>query len=221
MLNNRRRIRKTLLTRNEYINQFWEPYLLSEREFLKIVDYVALRDNNLGTSSEKLIRCLLNTCELFESLMKSMYGLGKRSSFDEYFKHMQSDAGFNMGVQIEMLRGMLTISLEPFVGASPVKAPSWWTAHNKVKHHRAARFDMGNLGNCLMALAALYYVNCLFVKRVGDYWHARLPHTHENCIDVPNDISKLFRCKFICTRHTVASYETYAITAEEIEDMFN
>ena len=55
-----------MIQRREYINHFWEPYMLSEKEFLSIVDYVALRDCNLNTSSEKLIRSLLSTCELFE-----------------------------------------------------------------------------------------------------------------------------------------------------------
>ena len=209
-----------MIQRREYINYYWEPYMLSENEFLSIVDYVALRDCNLNTSSEKLIRCLLSTCELFESTMKAMYDLSGKSSFDEYLKKMMSDTSFNMDVRMHLRRGMLTTSFQPFVEAKPGNAPLWWSAHNKVKHDRTTAFDAGNLQNCILALAALYYANCQFVKKIGDYWYTQLPHTHSNCRDVPNDTSKLFASNFLKTRHSVMAYEVYAVTNDEIDDIF-
>lgn len=151
--------------------------------------------------------------------MKAMYGLNGKSSFDEYLKRMLSDTSFNMDVGIRLTRGMLTTSFQPFAGAKPGNAPSWRSAHNKVKHDRAANFDVGNLQNCILALAALYYANCQFVKRIGDYWYTQLPHTHNNCRDVPNDTSKLFTGNFLTTRHSVMAHEVYAITNDEIDDI--
>lgn len=72
------------------------------------------------------------------------------------------------------------------------KAPEWCSAHNKVKHDRMQEFPQGNLENALNALAALYYVNLILVKHVGDYWHERPPHKDEKTHNVPNDLSRLF-----------------------------
>jgi|GEM_PF-6705040 len=193
--------------------------MLSEKEFLSIVDYVALRDCNLNTSSEKLIRSLLSTCELFESTMRTMYDLSGKPTFDDYLRNMLSDSDFNMDIEIQLTRGMIAFPFQPFTGAKPGNAPLWWSAHNKVKHDRATEFDEGSLQNCILALAALYYANCQFVKKIGDYWYARLPHTHSNCRDVPNDTSKLFSNSFMNTRHSVMGYEVYAITNDEIDDI--
>ncbi len=53
-------------------------------------------------------------------------------------------------------------------------------------------FPQENPENVLNALAALYYVNLILAKHVGDYWHERLPSNDENTRGVPNDLSRLF-----------------------------
>ena len=81
-------------------------------------------------------------------------------------------------------------------------------------------FPQGNLENALNALAALYYVNLILAKHVGDYWHERLPHKDENTRDVPNDLSRLFSADGFKTRHHIAGYDAYLMTKEEEDDMF-
>lgn len=89
-------------------------------------------------------------------------------------------------------RGHEPIELAPFAETTKEKAPEWWSAHNKAKHDRMQEPPQGNPENALNALAALYYVNLILAKRVGGYWHERLPHEDENTRDVPNDLSRLF-----------------------------
>ena len=70
----------------------------------------------------------------------------------------------------------------------------------------------------LEALAGLHYVNLLFVKRIGGYWHGQLADRSDpNCCDVPNNISKLFRPSSFETRHTVFGFESYMTTDEDME----
>ncbi|HLA26796.1 MAG TPA: hypothetical protein VJZ49_02760 [Syntrophales bacterium] len=42
--------------------------------------------------------------------------------------------------------------------------PDWWTAYNKVKHHRNTDYERGNLQNCMNAAAGLFVVILYFYK---------------------------------------------------------
>lgn len=43
-----------MIDRRTYLEHYWNPRMLSEREFLEIADYVALRKSNYQIYSEKL-----------------------------------------------------------------------------------------------------------------------------------------------------------------------
>ena len=106
--------------------------MLSEREFLKITNYVALRKSNYQTCSEKLVRSLLTTCELFESAMKAMYGFAsKRLSFPDYVEKLDGDALSDRSCRITAERGHESTELAPFAKMMKEKAPEWRSAHNK------------------------------------------------------------------------------------------
>ena len=95
-----------MIDRRTYLEHYWNPYMLSEREFLEITDYVALRKSNYQTCSEKLVRSLLTTCELSESAMKAMYDFAsKRPSFPDYAEKLDGDALFDRSCRITVERG--------------------------------------------------------------------------------------------------------------------
>lgn len=196
--------------------------MLNEREFLEITDYVALRKSNYQTCSENLVRSLLTTCELFESAMKTMYDFAnKRPSFPDYAEKLDGDTLFDRSCRITVERGHELIELAPFSEMAKEKAPEWWSAHNKVKHDRMQEFPQGNLESTLNALAALYFVNLILAKHVGDYWYEQLPHNDDNTRDVPNDLSRLFSAYGPKTRHRVAGYEVGLMTEEEVDKMID
>jgi hypothetical protein len=45
--------------------------------------------------------------------------------------------------------------LLPFGDMTATSPPSWWTAHNKVKHVDAMEYRLGNLQHCFNAVGAL------------------------------------------------------------------
>lgn len=164
---------------------------------------------------------MLTTCELFESAMKAMYDFAsKRPSFPDCTEKLDGDTLFDRLCRITVERGHEPIELAPFAKTTKGKAPEWWSAHNKVKHDRMQEFPQGNLENALNALAALYYVNLILAKHVGDYWYERLPHNDANTRDVPNDLSRLFSADGLETRHCAVGYDAYLMTKEEEDDMF-
>lgn len=114
-----------MIERREFLAHHWEPYLLCEREFLTLLDYVALRRSDFGTRSEKIIRQLLMACELFESIAKAMYVYLKKPSFPDYASSLISDSLFNSEAMIEVVRGAEAIELKPFSRMTSSNAPKW------------------------------------------------------------------------------------------------
>lgn len=102
--------------------------MLSEREFLEVTDYVALRKSSYKTCSEKLVRSLLTTCKLFESAMKAMHDFAsKRPSFPDYAEKLGGDTLFDRSCRITVERGHEPIELAPFAEMTKGKAPEWWS----------------------------------------------------------------------------------------------
>lgn len=209
-----------MIRRIEYLERFWEPYLLSEREFLSVLEYVALRECNLGACSERLIRSLFISCSLFESLVKAIYGLNE-GSISQYKAKMIEDSEFVPNLPITVLRGEEGLTISPFSSLCNGESPKWWRAYTDLKHNRAKHFEEGNLENALDALGGAYYLALVYIKRIGDYWYERLPYSDENCIDVPNDVSHLFKIDDFETRRHQAGYNSYFASNEDIEEIIN
>ena len=52
-----------------------------------------------------------------------------------------------------------SINYVPFESWALNATPEWWTANNKVKHHRDTHFDCATLENLIGALSALFLLN--------------------------------------------------------------
>ena len=201
-----------MLTRSEYLEHHWLPYTMCEEDFLTILEYVALRPSNLSTSSEKLIRSLLSSCELFEALMKQMYveefGGGKPLITD-YIHAIVADSEFDQNQTVVLKRGVDLGARRPLAEIEDGNAPAWWKAHNEVKHNHSKNFEQGSLRHALDALSALYLSNLVFARKIGTYWKAMGETEGNSDVDVPNDISHLFDCPKCETRYHIASRDSY------------
>jgi hypothetical protein len=109
---------------------------------------------------------------------------------------------------------MKGIDLQPFFGwaISPYQSPYWWKPYNGVKHNRLKKYKDANLKNVLNSLAALYILEQYFAKYIGD---------RDKDIDVPNDVSKLFEMVDYKTENTVIGKDSYLITADEVDSLFD
>ena len=211
-----------MMQRRNYLEYYWNPYMLYEREFLALLDCVALRERNLGTCSESIIQQLLTVCTCIESILKSMYEPEKeKPCFPDFAKALLADELFSPSMPIRLKQGQGIETLRPFDGLVPDKAPSWWSAHNRLKHDRISNFEQGSFENLLNSLAALYYLEMVYAKKIGDHWHDELDDfSDENCRDVPNDVSRLFELEPWETRHQVSGFEMYIMTEEALDAIF-
>lgn len=210
-----------MISREEYLEYYWLPYTLCENDFLTALEYVALRPSNLSASSERLIRLLLSSCELFEALMKQMYEerfKGKRPKIRNYMGAIIHDDDFEQDQRIVLKRGIDVKAPVPFeaAGNDGSNIPTWWIAHNSVKHNHSENFEEGSLKNTLNALSALYLANLVFARKVGTYWKDRNATSNDAAADVPNDRSHLFDCPDFETRYHIASRDSYFAPNDEV-----
>jgi hypothetical protein len=52
---------------------------------------------------------------------------------------------------------------------SPTGVPHWWTAYNKIKHHRDSHYNRANLKNAINAVAGLFIVVLYLYKDAANH----------------------------------------------------
>lgn len=202
------------MNRTDFINNFWTRYMMMERDFIHLSEYVKIDEANFTTFSNEIIKQILLVNVDFENLLNQMaqeehspsgtIGNYKTMIFDTL--HWDSI----VGQQVKVLN--TNIILEPYKEWSqPGHGVFWWTAYRELKHNMIANYPKGNFKVLLYSLAALYILELYAVKYIGDKTNDR---------DVPNDISKLFEICDWKTEDHVLAFEAYAIRESEIDEMF-
>ena len=216
------------MERSAFLEYYWNNYMLHEKRFIALTDYVDICVQNAQTCSDEIITQYLSVCSSLETALKLLADIKglEAASFLAYMEVLQSCASFSFDQPIELLRGKGMNYVVPFEDYNPNKAPAWWSNHNKVKHNRVESYELGTFIILLQALSALYFVNMILAKTLGDQWQRRKDEgvleecLEDSCIDVPNDVSKLFRLVGWETRHTVLGFNEYAATDEDIANLF-
>ena len=173
------------MNREEFINIYWNYYLMLEKDFINITKYVKIKKRNYSTCSDeiiKLIEVIGSECDL---ILKKICGINLNSrsgKITEYSKILNTYPEI-VNEKIEVKH--TDIILEPFKGWNKRKPWQlfWWKTYNKIKHNREENYDKGKFFMLLNSLAALYFLEMYFCRKIG----------RENYeIDVPNIKSKLF-----------------------------
>lgn len=216
------------MTRDEFCKCHWEYYLVLERDFLEIERYVAfdLGDNHLYTIgsitdlgnsecfSNEFIKHYQAICSevdvILKSICKEINIVSVANNMEQYTNEILSVWSGIVGQKVKLG----DVELQPFLNwsASPsYQSPDWWTPYNKVKHERLANYKKANLKNTLNALSALYILEQYIAKYIGG---------RDNVIDVPNDVSKMFKLVNYATNNTVIGKDSYFVTEYDIGSLF-
>lgn len=215
------------MNRDEFCKLHWSYYLVLEKDFLDTERYISfeLGDNylydshqvidygNSNTFSNEFVKQYQAICSEIDVILKSIcreLGNTVANEMPQY-----TDLVLNRWSNIPNQKvKMKDIELQPLKNWSSnptYKSPDWWSPYNHVKHERITNFRKANLKNVANALASLYILELYLVKFIGDRDHER---------DVPNDISKLFELINFQTNDIVVGYESYVITPQEIDLLF-
>ena len=60
------------MTRTDFINNFWSRYMMMEREFIHLSEYVKIDERNYTTFSNEIIKQILHVNVEFENLLNQM-----------------------------------------------------------------------------------------------------------------------------------------------------
>lgn len=170
--------------RGEFMNNFWDYYLLLEKNFLEALNYVELDKRNFGAFSKEFIKQYQTIGAELDTLFKLACGfeLKEDKNMRVYAKVLLEEFPGIKSVKITVMG--TDIILCPFKDWSDKKDAeplSWWKGFNGVKHNRIEGVIGANLENILLILSALYILEKYVIKKA------------EYNPDVPNRESELFK----------------------------
>ncbi|WP_125917031.1 hypothetical protein [Hymenobacter coccineus] len=150
-------------------NHQWSYYLAIESQLENTSRYVEFTQSNSLTYSIEFARILLSAASETDVVLKEFCKiLNPTANADkepQYRKVVQDHYPGMIDEVIHMTR--FSIDLQPWSNwGSDNKTPDWWTANNKVKHHRNTDFAKANLKNAMHAVGALHILLVHYYKRL-------------------------------------------------------
>ena len=160
-------------------NTSWNYFLALEGDIERVARYIELNEDNFKTYSIELARLLMASCAEIDVIFK---GVSQYISPGSTANNITDYRSILFDNYLEPNLTKITcpryrIDFKPFSCWSKSHAPDWWTANNKIKHKRDTYFHLANLGNCLNAIAALFWLNiqsnhhthCTYAKSFGGH----------------------------------------------------
>lgn len=160
-------------------------YFLSiEKDFEKLSRYIEFAEDNYETYSIELAKFIMTSTQEVDVIMKELYLLIEKNN-----PKKKKDAGIedykqavvnNLAelIQEEVYISKFQISAKPWIAWSnndeKIPHPLWWTANNKIKHHRADFFkEKANLENAFNAIGGLLITIVYYCKKKYELEHKR------------------------------------------------
>lgn len=197
-----------ICTRNEFSKRYWKYYLLLEKEFLNIEQYLAIDEVNFSAFSIEYIKQYQTICSEIDVISKSFCKVidsrfnGK--SIPMYCKCiLDNNTDFTNRV-IRLKNRNITMTpwkdwsysmvLQQDGRTKPTSNnPDWWQKYNKVKHTRTTinsstglpYYKLANQNNVLSALAGLFQLELYYYRLLHQTYFSNEP-------DMPDSPSALF-----------------------------
>ena len=147
--------------RTRRIETHWNYLLAIERDLETLSRYIEFDERNFRCFSLEIARVILAAGAEVDVVCKQICKMGNpQSSADNILKYRDEIRPRYPGIarfRVSMPRFGLT--LHPWEEWEETDGvPLWWTAYNKIKHHRDSDYEKASLKNALNAVAALFVV---------------------------------------------------------------
>ena len=144
----------------------WNYFLTLEEDFGVVTRFVEPCKENEKTFSIELSRLIMASTQEADVLLKSLCGNispgDKSASIQKYHQVLRTHLPQIFDTEVFLER--YQISTKPFLEWSENSPPEWWTANNKIKHHRSTEFNRATLANAVASMAALLVLNLYYWK---------------------------------------------------------
>ena len=103
---------------------------------------------------------------LLKGICAQLHPQGNADSIGKYESVLRSDLPKFFKFKVHIPRWGLTLT--PWKSWKANNPPDWWTACNKIKHHRDTEYHRANLKNTLDSVAAMFICNLYFHKELAE-----------------------------------------------------
>ncbi len=153
------------------IESHWNYLLAIERDLDELSRYVEFDEKNFDCFSIEIARVLLAAGAEVDVVCKQICRvIDSKSSADSINKYRSEIKPVFPGIpQFGVLLPRFGLRLRPWdewKKASGV--PFWWTAYNRIKHHRDSEYHRANLKNALNAVAGLFVMVLYLYKHKAE-----------------------------------------------------
>ena len=163
-------------------NLYWSAYKRLENEIISMTTDIKFDDDQIKVYSDKFLEILIRTSIEIEAISKELYlkngGTEIVPESDMFFDTVCLqflEEKWNLSKKCVFVNGMgfffeqdtnkvlMPLKKANKRGSSGAK---WKQAYQAVKHNRSANYKLGNMKNCIDALAALYVLNIYYKDEI-------------------------------------------------------
>lgn len=149
------------------IEPHWNYLVALESDLERLSRFIEFDENNFECYSLEIGRLLLSASAEVDVVCRQLCNKVNSNSVAESINQYQDNLTQHIpdlvGFQVILPRFGLTLT--PWSNWSTARTPPlWWTAYNKIKHHRDTEYHQGNLKNALNAIAGLFVLSLYLYK---------------------------------------------------------
>lgn len=145
----------------------WNYFLAIESDIEAVSRFIEPCEDNYQTYSQELARLLIASASEIDVLLKTLCDeiepAANADKIGKYETVIRNSLPQLFDFKLRVPRWGL--ELTPWIDWDANNSPRWWTACNKVKHHRGAEYKRANLKHTLNSIGALFIVNLYFHRQ--------------------------------------------------------
>jgi hypothetical protein len=149
------------------IDAHWNYFLSVEADLERLSRFIEFDERNYPCFSVENARILIAAAAEADVVCRQLCRkIDLASSADNIHKYRDEIVpAYPVLTRFEVLAPRYGLRLKPWDSWShPGGVPTWWTAYNKIKHHRDTEYYRASLKNVLDAVAGLFVV-CLYLYK--------------------------------------------------------
>jgi hypothetical protein len=149
------------------IEKHWNYLLAIENDLEKLSRYIEFDERNYDCFSVEIARILLSAGAEADVVCKQLCRKLKKSSSAENINQYRDEIkqAYPQIFDFDVLLSRYGLERKPWKNWKDINGvPKWWTAYNKVKHHRDSDYHRANLENAIDSVAGLFVMTLYFYK---------------------------------------------------------
>jgi len=145
--------------------RFFRQFVLLQRSFLEIIEFVDLTKENFQVYSDRISALIRNCGGEIDSICKHIVPAGYDSNIAGWRAYLEKEFCIS-NVTLNVPR--LYEHIRPFREFSIGKSPDWWKNYTELKHNRGVGYRKANLKTALELLGALLLLNIIHLEPIFD-----------------------------------------------------